>query len=252
MDDASLLRTMYGSLHATARLMGKGAPDNRVLERDGVTALIVPSAPERSVVNSVVHDGAEALAAELDVLASAYSDAGVGAWTVWTRDGDDQAIEALEAAGHRLDASPRAMGLALSELRDPSGPEPESTGEWDLEAAGLVNDRAYGDPHGLWATALGALPEGVAQLYLARDGHKPVSFVMVHDRDGDCVFSFAATVPEARGRGLAGGLLHRALTDARSRGCETSTTQATAMGRPVYERLGYRDLGPVHMYERRR
>ena len=51
--------------------------------------------------------------------------------------------------------------------------------------------------------------------------------------------------------GLAAGLLHRALRDARERGCRTSTTQATAMGRPIYERIGYRDLGPVHMYERR-
>jgi len=58
-------------------------------------------------------------------------------------------------------------------------------------------------------------------------------------------------VPAARGRGLAAGLLHRALADARERGCRTSTTQATTMGRPVYERIGYRDLGPVHMYERR-
>jgi GNAT superfamily N-acetyltransferase len=100
--------------------------------------------------------------------------------------------------------------------------------------------------------ALGSLPDGSAHLYLARVDGAPGSFVMVHDHEGDCVFGFAATVPAARGRGLAAGLLHRALTDARDRGCRTSTTQATAMGRPVYERIGYRDLGPVHMYERRR
>ena len=73
--------------------------------------------------------------------------------------------------------------------------------------------------------------------------------MLLYDRD--CGFWFAATVPEARGRGLVSGLLHRALRDARERGCRTSTTQATAMGRPVYERIGYRDLGPIHMYERR-
>lgn len=46
--------------------------------------------------------------------------------------------------------------------------------------------------------------------------------------------------------------LHRALVDARNRGCRTSTTQATKMSTPVYERIGYRDLGTLEMWERRR
>jgi predicted acetyltransferase len=75
---------------------------------------------------------------------------------------------------------------------------------------------------------------------------------MVHDHGGDCAFWFAATVPDARGRGFVSGLLHRALRDARDRGCTTSTTQATAMGAPVYARIGYRDLGALEMWERRK
>jgi hypothetical protein len=39
---------------------------------------------------------------------------------------------------------------------------------------------------------------------------------------------------------------------ANMRGCETTTLQATKMGAPVYERLGYRDLGARQMWERRR
>jgi GNAT superfamily N-acetyltransferase len=251
MDDASLISTMFDSLRASLRLGKKGAADTRVLELDGVTASVVSGAPDRSVVNAVVYDRPAALEAALDELAAAYEDAGVRAWTVWVPDGDEPAVRLLEAAGHKLDASPRAMGMELDQLRDASGPEPEWSGEWDLHSAGLVNDRAYGDPNGLWEGALGALPKDTGHLYLARLDGEPVSFVMVHDHLRDCVFWFAATVPAARGRGLASGLLHRALVDARNRGCLTTTTQATAMGRPVYERIGYRDLGPVHMYERR-
>jgi hypothetical protein len=44
----------------------------------------------------------------------------------------------------------------------------------------------------------------------------------------------------------------RALLDARERGCATSSLQATKMGRPVSAGLGYRDLGPIQMWERRK
>jgi GNAT superfamily N-acetyltransferase len=232
--------------------MSRGAPDSALLELDGLIATVVPATPDRSVLNAVVYERAETLEAQLDEIAAAYGAAGVRAWTVWVPESDTHAAEALESAGHVLDASPRAMAMELADLGDPPGPEPEWSGEWDMQAAGLVNDRAYGDPEGLWASALGELPQDSAHLYLVRADGEPASMVLVHDHEGDCVFWFAATVPEARGRGLVSVLLHHALSDARDRGCRTTTTQATAMGRPVYERIGYRDLGALNMYERRR
>jgi predicted acetyltransferase len=60
-----------------------------------------------------------------------------------------------------------------------------------------------------------------------------------------------AVVPEARGRNIAGNLLAHALADAADRGLETSTLVATRLGRPVYERLGYRSFGTLQMWERR-
>ena len=63
--------------------------------------------------------------------------------------------------------------------------------------------------------------------------------------------TLVATLPEARGRGLAGALMAHALVDAGERGLRTSTLVATKMGRPVYERLGYRGLGALEMWERR-
>jgi GNAT superfamily N-acetyltransferase len=252
MADAALLSRTLASLRASYALTTNGAPESSLVEFDGVIAAIVPATPDRSVLNGVVYERAEALEAALDEVAAAYEAAGVRAWTVWVPESDARAIDALESAGHALDASPRAMAMELDTLGAPPGPEPEWSNEWDMESVGLVNDRAYGDPDGLWASALGGLPEGSAHPYVVRIDGEPASMVIVHDHGEDCVFWFAATVPEARGRGLVSGLLHRALSDARERGCRTTTTEATAMGRPVYERIGYRDLGALHMYERRR
>jgi ribosomal protein S18 acetylase RimI-like enzyme len=218
-------------MRASYALCARGAPDSRLLELEGVTAAVIPATPDRSVMNAVVYEETGALEGALDELATAYEEAGGRAWTVWVPDNDEVAARLLEEAGHVLDASPQAMGMELDRLGDPAGPEPEWSGEWDFDAAGAVNDRAYGDPDGLWASALGRLPEGSAHLYLSRLEGEPASMVTVHDHEGDCVFWFAATVPGARGRGLATSLLHRALSDGRERGCMTSTTQATAMGR---------------------
>jgi GNAT superfamily N-acetyltransferase len=251
MDEREFLSRTLASLRSSYALETEGSPDARLLELDGLAAAIVPATPDRSLFNGVVYEQAEALEAGLDEVAAAYEAAGVRAWTVWAPESDRHAIEVLKSAGHVLDGSPQAMAMRLESLGDPPGPEPEWTGEWDMEAAGLVNDRAYGDPDGLWASVLGALPEDSAHLYLVRLDGEPASMVLVHDHEDDCVFWFAATVPEARGRGYVSALLHRALRDARERGCRTTTTEATAMGRPIYERIGYRDLGPLHMYERR-
>lgn len=218
-----------------------------------MTAALTPATPGRSVLNSVVYQDATALAAALPELGAAYEAAGVRAWTVWVPAGDRETASLLELAGHRPDAAPTAMAAELDSLPDFRLHEPRWSGEWDLETAWRINDRAYGDPEGTWSAALAGLPQGAGgHLYLARVDDEPAAFVLMHDHGDDTDFWFAATVPEARGRGLVSGLLRRALLDARGRGCRTSTTQATAMGRPIYARLGFRDLGLLEMWERRR
>jgi GNAT superfamily N-acetyltransferase len=254
MEPRDAFRLMERSMRRTLELAADGADDSRVWKFDGVTAAITPAAPERSVLNGVVVEDFARLPDQLDTLAAAYDDAGVRAWTVWVPDYEEDARVMLAARGHRLDASPAAMLVDLAELRSPAAGE--ATGystAWDIEAAGAVSDAAYGDTSGLFARALGRLQASAGHLYLASVDSQPASFVLVHDDDSgqNCEFWIAATIPEARGRGLLSGLLHRALLDARARGCTTSTTQASKMGEPVYERLGYRRFGTIEMWARR-
>ena len=62
---------------------------------------------------------------------------------------------------------------------------------------------------------------------------------------------WVATVPEARNMGIARRLMAHALGNAREDGYETTTLQSSELGRPVYERLGYRDVGYAALWERR-
>src|SRR4051794_29355766 len=133
---------MQRSMRATAELAARGAPDSRTLTLDGVTAMITPATPDRSVLNGVVAEDFAKLPQVLDEIAAAYAEAGVRAWTVWVPEHEREARELLANAGHVLDATPAAMLLELDELVPPQRPEPEWSGDWDIEAAGAINDAA--------------------------------------------------------------------------------------------------------------
>ena len=114
----------------------------------------------------------------------------------------------------------------------------------------LVNDAAYGWSPGTFERGLGSPPPGTWRIYEAREDGAPASVLMTTDVDGDCGVWWVGTLPDHQGRGLAGRLLGIALAEARHRGMETTTLQASAMGAPVYTRLGYEDVGELRMWER--
>lgn len=248
MDRDHWLELNRRSLAATLRALAASA-GGEVAELDGVTAVINPAARERSVFNSVVYEDAAALAAAQPELARRYERHGC-AWTVWVPEDDRQAAALLERAGHRLDAEPRAMGIELAGCEEPD----LSHLEWEIaggiEEAAALNDAAYGYPPGTWIRGTGPDPEGLIT-YVARLDGEPASTVAARYEGGDGSIWNVATAPAARGRGLAGLLMRKALHDAAAAGCETSTLQATKLGRPVYERVGYRDFGALQMWEHR-
>ena len=81
MEDRELHERAVLGTRAFARTFGM-ARGAEVHELRGVTAAIVPSCPERSVVNCVGYDSAQHLEPALDELAELYAAAGVHAWTV--------------------------------------------------------------------------------------------------------------------------------------------------------------------------
>jgi len=252
-DEAGWLALIRRGQPPAWRLLAEGSSGGRLWEDGGVQVAIVPVAPDRSVFNSVFYRDSERLLGSLDEIARAYREAGVRAWTVWVPEGDADTAAALERAGHKLDAEPRDMGMALSELREPDAEtdtDVELAEREDYAAMARLNETAYGYPEGEFRAVAEAPMPGL-RIYFASLGGEDVSTLGIWPHDGDAVVIWVATAPEARGRGISTRLLARALADARDQGLSTTTLQATKLGRPIYERLGYRDFGAVQMWERR-
>jgi GNAT superfamily N-acetyltransferase len=243
---------LHASMQHFLRLLGRASEGARALERDGAVAAVVPASPERAVLNSVAYTDVGGLADSYDEIAAAYAEIGAS-WTVWVHHGDRDAAALLERRGHFLDAEPEAMGRELDGVeRPPDGALSEWTAGGRIADVGPINDRAYAFGTDSFARGLARFPEDEARVYTASEAGKPVACLMTVDHERNTDIEWVAVVPEARGRGLSGKLLAHALADAAKRGTETSTLVATRLGRPVYERLGYRALGRLQMWERAR
>lgn len=247
MDDEVLFERQMATLRECLRA------EPHVIERPGVWGAVAPALPDRSMMNSVVYEDADSLGGALEEVAADYEAAGIRAWSVWVPARDRAAARLLDRAGHVLDASPTVMCGVLDEMAlNPALPAgvTVSTDE-PLESLVTATAEPFGiDPEG-FANAFSTGWAGDLTHIALLDG-EPVASVMTYDHEGDCGVFWVATRAVARGRGIAGGLLTAALLVARDRGVATTSLQATAMGRPVYARLGYRDLGPIEMWERRR
>jgi GNAT superfamily N-acetyltransferase len=254
MDDVVLAARQLVGQREMYRSLGERVRGASVVEHPGgVLAAVFPARPERSVFNAVVYEDPDALLAVRDELDAGYVAAGVHAWTVWVRPEHDTLRRALQAAGHAFDGQPMLMAASVDELdlepRIALDLEPEPTWE-DLAR---LNDRAYGiEPAGSFVPAFTGYDDPRGRLFLARLDGEPVAGVGTLNVDGTCEIVFVATVPAARGRGLSSELMRTALRAAREDGCDATTLEATALGEPVYARVGYRSLGRLGMYELRR
>jgi GNAT superfamily N-acetyltransferase len=238
------LARMLATMHDTFGAMGRRRA--RWVERDRIGALVTPFVPQRSIMNCVICLPGADLEAAYDWLEDEYAE--IDAWTVWVPATNREQAEFLESRGHNLDAEPAMMVLDLAGYA-PAGKLPE----WKpalVEELARINEAAYPWHDGSMEEALleSAYDDDEFRLYITDDA----SVLGVNDVDGDAGVFFVATLPEARGRGLAGGLLAAAMVEARGRGCDISTLQATKLGERVYARLGYQRFGAIQMWEKRR
>lgn len=253
ISDVELERRVRDSLPAEIELFGSSSPSARVIRRGGVIASVSPAMPERSLFNSVYAEDPDELPEVTDELEATYEAAGVRAWTVWLP-ASHQVASLLVERGHTLDGAPRSMGVALTGFRPPARRVPAAVAQrapHDLAEIGLVNDAAYG-LDGVWSVALTGEPTVAVRWLVAEEDGRPIACAGAIDAGDDACITAVATLPEHRGRGLASLLIAGLLADAAERGLSTATLQASRAGAPVYERLGFRDVGNTEMWEKRR
>jgi GNAT superfamily N-acetyltransferase len=243
---ASLAVRAMRSNAATFAALCAASPGAHTLTRPGVSAVVTPETPERPLFNAAFGLEPGALAGAYDELAAAYRDAGVGAWTTFVHPADECSIALLAARGHVLDGEPRLMGAPAAGV-EVRAVDAEVVADPDPAVVAGLNDATYGYP-GSFGRALRSF-EGLRAL-VAVAGGEPVSCALANETAGDCHVTLVATLPSHRGRGLASALVAGLVRAAHGRGCETTTLVATRAGAPVYERLGYRDVGSLEMWER--
>jgi GNAT superfamily N-acetyltransferase len=244
------------------RLFDGASPGARVVERDdGLLVCTCPARPERSLVNAVVYaDGAqEALIAALDDLDVEFRAAGAQAWTVWVAPGDDAVARACAARGHIADATPQLMWAPLDKVLGGAPGGADAALELELapswKVLGDVNDAADGLPADhLAITLAGADPDPVAvPRAVARDDQgRPVACAAAVLAGDVAEVVLVATLPEARGRGLAAACMRSCLARARDEHrARWTTLEATKAGEPLYAHMGYRRAGAYGMWARR-
>lgn len=240
MDDATLRARAHAALDVHTRLLASHA--GSLHEEDGWIACVLPDVPRSSILNCIVGEP------DLGRAHAIYRDAGVEKWGVWLDSRQVAAARRLERNGLVLDSVPVVMGAELDAMELGDAPPTQPV---DLRTLGAINDRAYGYEDGRLERTLAALPATAVDPHAVREDGEPVAVTFTFDVGDDASVGWVATLPRARRSGLASGVIRAALRNARRRGQTSTTLWASAMGAPVYERLGYRTLGHLHLWERR-
>jgi ribosomal protein S18 acetylase RimI-like enzyme len=242
------------------RLIGGHAPGAELLDTDRFVASSVPGIPS-SLMNAATPIDRRALAPQLDEIERFYPS--TAKWGAWIDPGATEDVAALVSLGLVLDSSPVLMAAELDAIAETisKGPRPGASTvdigdaahveRADLHDVGAVNDAAYGYPKPVLAPTLAPFPADELHAYGIRVNRELASVALLIDAQADVFVTMVATVPQHRGKHLASSLLAHALREAKLRGQQTTSLQASKLGQGIYARLGYRALGEVHLYEKR-
>lgn len=226
-----------------------------VLERDGVLSVrsgaLVPSLNIAFVTRKLDHPG-EDLAA-----AVRYFDDRNQPFIIRVREGVDPSAERVaEELGFPY--SDTVPGMTLHPISDPP-PLPialEITtveDERGLEDFILVNAEAFGMPAEAMSQLLTMrfIEDPGWRAYVGAVEGQPVAASMLQ-LDGDIAgVYFVGTRNDFRKRGLGGAMTWHAVREGAEAGCTVATLQASDMGKPVYERMGFRVVAGYRTFVRK-
>ena len=212
--------------------------------------------------NQILVEGEHATpAAVLDAVTKAQAQ-GIDFVVRLRRDIDDRFIPTLIQAGLEAAAPEMATPGMVAYPIDHDAITRQAVPELDIRR---VTDAAGIDAHRQAATVgFGADPALAEGNVCANLLDRPECVVYVGYTDGDPVVSglgwrtgrtigvySIATIPSARRRGYGAAMTARVVADGALGGCDVAALQASEMGRPIYERLGFRTLVTYAVYTHR-
>jgi ribosomal protein S18 acetylase RimI-like enzyme len=225
------------------------------IHRELPGALFMQTAIPHSLFNSVILTGQDLAVIDTAIELSAECHKTMGVAVLWrvsplAEGGDVRAR--LEGVGlQRGDPSP-AMLIDLSDM-----PPPKSVDGLVIEAAddaerrrdwGRLTIEAFGMEESL-QTAMGSC-EATIPADMFEDQPRfvgylegvPVAVSSLVMTDGVAGVYAVATLPHARKRGIGAAMTLHAMCEGKRRNADVAVLQATDMGRPVYEQIGFRTV----------
>jgi GNAT superfamily N-acetyltransferase len=252
MDDAILARLEHESMLDWLRIAFAQVAGAIIRLEDGVavsaTGLPAPFFNQVVTDDDASHDAVAAAVAEL-------RERGAPFCVVLRRDQDAHLRALMGEVGLILNEGVMP-GMALDPI-----PSDLPTTAPGLELRLVRNAAALRD-HGLVAAHGYGLPEEIALRFVGgelwkregatvytgyADGRPVTSGFSIRSGDTLGIFTIA-TEPDARGRGFGTAMTGRLVADGAAAGCTIAALQASRMGRPIYERLGFRLVQEYEIY----
>jgi len=233
-------------------------PGGRLLRQDGLL-LAIGTDPSPVVVNTIMTLDAHVQLGAVERAAEVFRAAGHGV-AVWTRDRLDGDLEAaLAAAGYRTMIT--LPGMIVDE---PLAPRAHPAGvtvrrvetDGDRErwmTANLTGFAADDDDRGAVRSAfstIDSLVGGPIAGFVAEADGRPVGAAMVDVSTGVGVVGWVGTVPEYRRRGIGDAVTRAATNAGFALGARLVSLQASPMGLPLYQKLGYRTVAGYKVWFR--
>lgn len=229
------------------RALARIVPDGAIHEEDGV--LMARTGPLLPMCNAVILSRTPADMPALLARARDFFAPAVAVWALTTRGADTDTVRtAAFAAGLSPDPSPEMVlePIARADARAPAGTlriEPVR----DRAALRIYNDTMTAGFGGEWAhpdilsrPALLNVP-GMTH-YVGWLDRAPVATAMLLSSHRIAGIFNVSTIPAFRRRGIGTEMTWRAALDGRAEGCTAAALQATEMGLPVYQRMGFRQV----------
>lgn len=249
MKDVEAVARLRANVIAYKQLQTTGSP-LRSLALPGVWAFAMPPHPEAVHQHRVLYESAQALADAHSALDEFYRGHGIRDWHVQVPAGDAEVEQLLAHLGHSPGEVLPAMGIMLDDLAlaPPRLPVERARTQEELT---LLNAEAFGRraPSTLYPWHSQIHPH--IHVYLLREGGRGLSGGLAHDLGDTTGIYMMATATSARRRGLAAEVLRALLFDARDRGQRIAVLQASALGRPLYQHMGFRELEIWNCWVRR-